>query len=436
MKQILSIEELRQRIANHKTRMAMDEVLSCFYSNNLRSAVVMLYSAVVSDLYYKLLDLRDLYTDGGAIQILEEIEKRKKTDPKSSAWEMVMPEMCMKQNKIIRTEDYAHYESLQNERNLCAHPVIDGTDDLYRPNRAYVQGLIISMMEGLLCKPSFISKDLFRLFIVDIARVSHELIDENLVIKYIETKYLDQINNPQEEYLLFKSLWKIVFYIENDDCNENRIINYKVLMKMMERNKESFLQEIHSNPELFFKDASMPVPTTFADVMSSRWGLLIQFLNIYHTVYNDIPDVFKIEMDEKIKETKNLSLIVLYDKPDKLKYVMDCITTEQYYMSFHMLHYYNDIVKFGFSEDNYYAFVVTLYGHSPQFANANWNYIYFLKPIISQLPTALVEQLIQLMDRNNQVYNSNEFHNAVSKVKERMQQLNPAFDYTPFTHFS
>ena len=146
MKAILSIEELRQKIVHPKTRLAMDEVLSCFYSNNLRSAVVMLYSTVVSDLYYKLLDLKNLYEDKGAIAIINEIEKEKKTNPKSSTWESIMPQRCLEKNKIIRTEDFLHYESLQKERNLCAHPVIDDQDDLYRPNAAYVQGLIINML--------------------------------------------------------------------------------------------------------------------------------------------------------------------------------------------------------------------------------------------------------------------------------------------------
>ena len=98
MKAILSIEELRQKIVHPKTRIAMDEVLSCFYSNNLRSAVVMLYSTVVSDLYYKLLDLKNLYEDKGAIAIINEIEEEKKTNPKSSAWEITMPQRCLEKN--------------------------------------------------------------------------------------------------------------------------------------------------------------------------------------------------------------------------------------------------------------------------------------------------------------------------------------------------
>lgn len=435
MRKTLSIEELHQKIADHRTRTAMDEVLSCFYSKNLRSAVVMLYSTVVSDLYYKLQDLKEMYGDGGATLILEEIENKKTADPKSSVWEIIMPEMCMKQNKIIRTEDYIHYEALQKERNLCAHPVIDRTEDLYRPNPSYVQGLIINMMEGLLCKPSFVSKDLFEVFINDIARVSQELMSDDIVIKYVETKYLDKIDNPQEEYLLFKPLWKLVFYVDDDKCKENRKINYKVLLLLMERNKSLFLQELRSHPATFFKDASMPSPTRFESVLYSRWGVLVQFLNDYCTLQGYIPADFKMEMGRKINENVELSCLVLYDKPDILQYIIECVETKQYMMSYASISYLNNIVQNKYSQKTYLDFVITLYGHSPQFVNANWNYVSIVKNVIRDFTIEQLAQLISYMDANSQIYNSNEFPNAVQKVKERMESLNPTFDYTPYANF-
>ena len=72
---IQSIEELKLHIQDIRTKKAMDEVLSCFYSNNLRSTVVMLYVTVVSDLYYKIKDLVDKYNDKGAKKILEYVNK-------------------------------------------------------------------------------------------------------------------------------------------------------------------------------------------------------------------------------------------------------------------------------------------------------------------------------------------------------------------------
>lgn len=63
---IPAIEELKLHIPDPRTRVSMDEVLSSFYSGNMRSAIVMLYATVVSDLYYKIRDLVDIYNDNGA----------------------------------------------------------------------------------------------------------------------------------------------------------------------------------------------------------------------------------------------------------------------------------------------------------------------------------------------------------------------------------
>ena len=52
-----AIEELRANVQDTRTCEAIDEVLSCFYSNNLRSAIVMLYATVISDIFYKCNDL-------------------------------------------------------------------------------------------------------------------------------------------------------------------------------------------------------------------------------------------------------------------------------------------------------------------------------------------------------------------------------------------
>lgn len=430
MKAILSIEELRQKIVHPKTRIAMDEVLSCFYSNNLRSAVVMLYSTVVSDLYYKLLDLKNLYKDKGAITIINEIEKEKKTNPKSSTWESIMPQRCLEKNKIIHADDVVHYESLQKERNLCAHPVIDDNDDLYRPNSAYVQGLIINMLQGLLCKPSFISKDLFNIFINDIEYVSNSLMDDDKVVKYIEAKYLNKIDNPQEEYLLFKPLWKIVFLLEDEECNKNRIVNYKVLLKMMERHKDFFLHQIHTIPADFFTDRSR-TELSEKNIMTSRWGVLIQFLNKYPQVQDAILPEFNITLEQIIKENSTLSYIALYNKGNQFEHILTCIKHRQH-ICFSGILYLSDFIKSNYSLEEYNNFAITMYGYSYNFELANWIFNFIIASVIGTFTSDQLRTLLEYMNKNGQIYDSYAFPNACRMIKERLNTIDSKFDFTPY----
>lgn len=177
---IPSIDELMNHIHDARSKECMKEVLSCFYSDNLRSAVVMLYATVVSDLYYKITDLVAIYNDTGAEEIKKYVDDEWHDHPKLPTWETEMPKRCREKNKILTNESYAHFCHLQDERNLCAHPVIT-RNDLYRPSFATVQGLIMDMLTGILCKPSFLSKGFIDTFTDDIESASKNFPNETLM---------------------------------------------------------------------------------------------------------------------------------------------------------------------------------------------------------------------------------------------------------------
>lgn len=58
-----------------KTQEYFNEVVSSYANGNYRSAVVMLYSVVICDLLFKLQELKDMYNDTTAVEILSQIEK-------------------------------------------------------------------------------------------------------------------------------------------------------------------------------------------------------------------------------------------------------------------------------------------------------------------------------------------------------------------------
>lgn len=68
-----NIDALLGKIQDPRSREYMDEVLSCYYSKNHRSAIVMLYSVVICDLIFKLQRMVDIYNDDVSIRILGEI---------------------------------------------------------------------------------------------------------------------------------------------------------------------------------------------------------------------------------------------------------------------------------------------------------------------------------------------------------------------------
>lgn len=288
---IPSIDELINHISDSRSKESMKEVLSCFYSDNLRSAVVMLYATVVSDLYYKISDLVETYNDAGAEQIKKYVDDEWHDHPKLPTWETEMPKRCWDKNKILTNESYAHFCHLQDERNLCAHPVIT-RNDLYRPSFATVQGLIMDMLTGILCKPSFLSKRLIDTFTDDIESASKIFPDEEGLKRYINAKYLEKIDNEREEYGLFKSLWKFTFKNTDDHSKENREANLSILTLLLERHQQFVENEIKKDAEYYCASVNM----------DDRYCInsFIRFVNVYPSVYSSMTDDLKMKIEQKI----------------------------------------------------------------------------------------------------------------------------------------
>ena len=210
------VENLKIQIQDYRTTTYFNEVLSCYYSGNLRSAVVMLYSTVICDLIYKLEQLSSEYNDNGAQQILVELEAQWASNPTSPDWESALPKKCLAAHKILDSASCSNFESLQKLRHLCAHPAMKGNRELYQPSNEMVLGHIMSMLNEILTRPVLMSKEFIDYFLEDIADVKEQMVSLPNLNRYLKSRYFDKYTDAKLYYSLFKSLWKLVFFLSND----------------------------------------------------------------------------------------------------------------------------------------------------------------------------------------------------------------------------
>lgn len=85
------------------------------------SAVVSLYTVVITDLIYKLKYLYDREEDTGAEKILKEVDTERKRDITKSHWGKLLVVRIAEQTKLLKPHDKFHIETLKNHRNLYAH---------------------------------------------------------------------------------------------------------------------------------------------------------------------------------------------------------------------------------------------------------------------------------------------------------------------------
>ena len=420
---IPAIEELMNHIPDARSKEGMKEVLSCFYSDNLRSAVVMLYATVVSDLYYKICDLVSIYNDAGAKDIKDYVDNEWHVHPKSPAWETEMPRLCREKNKVLKNDSYAHFCHLQDERNLCAHPVIT-ENDLYRPSAATVQGFIVDMLSGIICKPSFLSKDLVDRFTDDIENASQSFPDNKSLQDYITSKYLVKIDNEREEYDLFRKLWKFVFKNTDDKSKANREANQSILCLLYERNQHYFDQQIKQEEAYFGESVALDC--------KSCTKTFILFVNEHRSVLNAMPADFQIKLKQKVDSLANLKAIAFCLSDDPLQHAKSVDNA----IGSSVAAYIFDYLSINVSRAEAINFAIDLYAHSHSYNLADDYYDNMIDAILSEMTEAQLVSLIECSDKNGQIYDRRKFYGSKCRIKEALRKINPQFDYSPYTKFN
>lgn len=385
----------------------------------------MLYVTVIADLYYKLCDLADIYNDPGAKSIRAKIEKEWKEKTPSSRWETTILEDCHKANKVLTSISYHHAIELRQERHFCAHPVIDVTEGLYHPNQAKVQGMIIDMLREVLCRPNFLGKGFFDVFTDDIAIHNDSFASNKELAKYIQEKYLSKINNMNEEYELFKKLWMFVFRLDGDSAKKNRLANYTVLLILYERNERGFNQKIKNDADYYENNTSLDK----RDLLE----LIVKCFNEYRSLIGVMTTSFHTELENRLEGAENQAI----------KAIAFCLSTnlKEYCRNQagnihgNNLRYMQDFLKKETSVSIAIDVSIGVYGESDSFDRANECFDHLIEPMLAQMSDKQLAEVIQVSDKNSQIYGRRAFKDSRRKIKDAMNKENPDFDYSPYNNF-
>lgn len=287
-----SIEQRATQIFDARSKEYFSEVLSCYAAGNHRSAVVMLWSVVVCDLLFKLQHLVDLYGDEKAKTILADIGKLQDDNERSPVWETKLVESVAEQTQLLDIAERENLLHLQRQRHLAAHPVVNANLQLHRPNRDTARALIRNALDGLLTKAPILSKQIVGDLVEDLEQASGILIDDKKLKAYLDSKYYSRFN-PEVEKAVFRALWKFVFRLTDEKCEENRAINYSALNLLYSRNPGQFQAQIEADRDYFSTIATGGTPLVYLIHFLSRsaaiYGLLADHAKtaIQHVADND-----------------------------------------------------------------------------------------------------------------------------------------------------
>ncbi|MED0944772.1 hypothetical protein ACQCPO_30180 (plasmid) [Bacillus mycoides] len=401
-----TIQVLANKIHHQKTKEYFEEVLNTFENGNYRSSVVMLCTVVICDLVFKLKDLEEIHGDAKAEKILKDLHVEKEANPVSPDWENQLIEKSFIEAKLLENDVYTHIKTLKTYRNLCAHPVLNSMDILYRPNKEQAESLIKNMLEGLLTKHPLFTKNVFVPFMVEIERIQHDLSNQERLETYIESKFFVHFNKELTEYI-FKNLWKIVFKNDGKRENDNRNINYKVLLIIYKKYNEILFNYIKKNPDYF---------SDFLDketILSKLFDFLSRYPEIYSLFRNHTQEILN-----KRATKENSWFIRSVFVSESLKDHFNAIESKihcpgNYYNQPYIHRYYlrsedveilNELAKKEDVLSEFYDFMISHYYHSGSFNNADHTFEICIKPFYEEFNKEQFETLLQEANSNPQCY--------------------------------
>lgn len=422
-----SIENLAGNIFSSKTKEYFQEVIQTYYTNCYRSSVVMLYSVVISDLIYKLEELKDVYNDEVAKKILQEIEGLQQANPKSPDWENKLIEMISSRTRLLEISDVENINQLQKHRHLSAHPVLNQTSILFKPSKENVKSHIVNMLKGVLTKPPILSTKIFNELLKDLAFNRDRFTEDKDLKRFLVAKYF---RNLRQETLndIFKKLWKLIFKLENEECNVNREINYRTLLIIYNLNTSEILKLL-KNEESHFNGILHGICTKY----------FFNFLFETPKVYNDLSELNKLHIDSEIKGSLDLKLLSWFVFPSIEEFhvfIIDTINKERtFFVSKEIMIKLKNLYKDFDKKFEYFDLVILIFAKSQSFDTADSNFNNLIEPYLVDFNNEQLTSIVKVINENSQINSRGQARYTNSLIKSEIEKKIPGFDFSKFYNF-
>lgn len=427
-----SVEQAANKIIDHRSKEYFGEVTSNYFNGNYRSSLVMLWTVVICDLVYKLQYLKDIHNDAKAIAILDEMVEFQKNNPANPKWEENLIKEIYSRTNLLEAHELDALQSLQKHRHLSAHPVINKTDILFRPNREMVLSDIRISLDSVLTKPPILTKQVFGELVEDLEKVKDLFVENGQLKRYLESKYFSNLNDDVSAQI-FKSMWRVTFKAEDDKCNENREINASALRIIFERKREFLTGYIMDNSP-YFSEVSNGAPLRQA----------IFFLGDYPHLFSLLSEATREIIVANAKTNIDM-LTVSYFLSKNISEHIDMLIiyiTKNHPHGFggkNTIHrnHINDLMHHASSagiKKNIYKLLAIMYINSIDFNAADAIFANFIKPHIGNFEKSDVELLISGIGNNHQTHWRGRANSEHQMIVERASEIIDGFDVKKYAH--
>lgn len=396
-------------IPSTSIREYFEEILANYLDGHTRSAIVLLYSTVVTDIMQKLYDLSNDYNDADATSILQSIQQKKQSNPKDPSWENDVVADVLSKN-IVDSITVQKIQQLQQQRHLSAHPALNQDYELFKPSQATVYDYISFMYENLFTRPAPFLGNIVDKMTDDLSNYACCLAtDPKSLEDRILEKYVKRCRDNDFKRI-FKAYWKFVFKKDSaPQVIQDRPLNFFVLL-CLTKYGSSIVTQILQEGKVFDNTCS---EKDFLDYLT-------KFFEQYPEMYSHIPDVWKNIIKGYAYDNPNSHLKAWY--VSSMEQHIDSLLqkgfipsagdiTEESFKQFY------DKYKLWNLDDKVILFYINLLGYPSKFAIIDNIFDRAVKPLLKSMTPKQFDLLLTEMNQNDQVYNNRNKSYMVNQVK-------------------
>ena len=165
------LEELQNRVLDRRVRAAIAEAIRAYNAGALRSAMVAVWIAVLTDLTIKVRYLADS-GDALACEAINKLDNAVKGGVVAGVQNFERGILSLAGSKLAMLSDreVLELERLYQDRNRCAHPAFLADDELWVPSSESVRAHLAAAVDATLSQPPLAGKRIVRMLSEELLR--------------------------------------------------------------------------------------------------------------------------------------------------------------------------------------------------------------------------------------------------------------------------
>lgn len=297
-----------------------------------------------------------------------------------------------------------------------------GNRELYQPSSEIVLGHIVNMLREILIRPALNAKDFINVFLEDLATVKDQMVTMDNLKRYLKARYFDKYDDVALFYSLFKSLWKLVFHLSNEQCDENREVNFNAMMIMSDEYSPQFLERFDKDSGLFANHIAIE--------NDDFLRLFIKYANIHIEFFEHLPEDGRIRIISSINSSEDLQAFAIFLSSNPLEHIRKSKPQRR-----NTILYLSDYLRENVSKAEALDFNIEQYGDSGSFDQADWRYDNLISPYLKEFTMKQLKKILQYTNDNGQIYGRRKADMTYRAMKNVVLSKDENFDFTQFRNF-